>query len=141
MTCLNTNLILLLTEFLGELTMPPIRRKIIDVACLSGSSPSQEESDDDVEEVRVEDGVEEVERYFEPQDDNNGPSDSDESDFAQDVADASEGDDDDEDIEEPPPSSGGEQDKVEPLIKVGDILGKTKDSVREEVLLPAAISR
>ena len=71
-------------------------------------------------------------------------SDSDESDFARDIAHASEdigdiGDDDEEDIEETPPSSGGEQDKVELLIKVGDILGKTKDSVRQEVLLPTAI--
>ena len=121
--------------------MPPIRRKIIDVDCLSESSPYKpkvkEESDDDVEEVRVEVGVDEVESDVEPQDDYNGLSDSDESDFAQDVADASEdigdiGDDDEEDIEETPPSSGGDQDKVEPLIKVDDILGKTKDSVRAE---------
>jgi hypothetical protein len=130
--------------------MPPIRRKIIDVDCLSDSSPYKpkvkEESDDDVEEVRVEVGADEVESDVEPQDDYNGLSDSDESDFAQDVADASEdigdiGDDDEEDIEETPPSSGGAQDKVEPLIKVGDILGKTKDSVRAEVLQPTAISR
>ena len=91
-------------------------------------------------------GADEVESDVEPQDDYNGLSDSDESDFAQDVADASEdigdiGDDDEEDIEETPPSSGGDQDKVEPLIKVGDILGKTKDSVRAEVLQPTAISR
>ena len=94
----------------------------------------------------MEDGVEEVESDVEPQDGYNGLSDSDESHFAQDVADASGdigdiGDDDEEDIEETPPSSGGEHDKVEPLIKVGDILSKTKDSVREEVLLPTVISR
>ena len=70
-------------------------------------------------------GADEVESDVEPQDDYNGLSDSDESDFAQDVADASEdigdiGDDDEQDIEETPPSSGGAQDKVEPLIKVGD---------------------
>ena len=88
----------------------------------------------------MEDGVDEVESDVEPQDDYNGLLDSDESDFARDVADDGEdigdiGDDDEGDIEENPPSSGGEQDKVEPLIKVGDILGKTKDSVRAEVLL------
>ena len=87
-------------------------------------------------------GADEV---VEPQDDYNGLSDSNESDCAQDVADASEdigdiGDDDEEDIEETPPSSGGDQDKVDPWIKVGDILSKTKDSVRAEVLQPAAIS-
>ena len=64
-------------------------------------------------------GADEVESDVEPQDDYNGLSDSDESDFAQDVADAGEdigdiGDDDEEDIEETPPSSGGAQDKVEP---------------------------
>ena len=94
----------------------------------------------------MEDGVDEVESDVETQDYYNGLSDSDESDFAQDVADPSEdiadiGDDDEEDIEEAPPVSGGEHDKVGPLIKVGDILGKTKDSVRAGVLLPTAISR
>ena len=130
--------------------MPPIGRKVIDVDLLNDSSPYKqkvkEQSDDDVDEVRVEDGVEEGESDVEPQDDYNGLSDSDESDFAQDVADASVdigdiGDDDEEDIEEAPRSSGGEQDKVEPFIKVGDILGKTKDSVRGEVLLSTAICR
>ena len=43
-----------------------------------------------MEEVRVDDGVDEVESDVEPQDDHNGLLDSDESDFAQDVADASE---------------------------------------------------
>ena len=62
----------------------------------------------------MDDGVDEVESDVEPQDDYNGLSDSDESDFAQDVADASEdigdiGDDDEEDIEETSPSSGGDQ--------------------------------
>ena len=90
--------------------------------------------------------MDEVDSDVEPQNDYNGLSDFDESDFAQDVADASEdigdiGDDDEEDIEETPPSSGRDQDKVEPLIKVGDILGKTKDSVRAEVLPPTTISR
>ena len=66
-------------------------------------------------------GADEVESDVEPQDDYNGLSDSDASDFAQDVADASEdigdiGDDDEEDIEETPPSSGGDQDKVEPGV-------------------------
>ena len=93
----------------------------------------------------MEDGVDEVESDVQPQDDYNGLSDSDESNFAQDVADATEdigdiSDDDEEDIEETPPSSGGEHDKVEPLIN-GDILGKTNVSVRAEVLLPTAISR
>ena len=125
--------------------MPPIRRKIIDVDSSPYKPKVKEESDDDVEEVRVEDGVDEVESDVQPQDDYNGLSDSDESNFAQDVADATEdigdiSDDDEEDIEETPPSSGGEHDKVEPLIN-GDILGKTNVSVRAEVLLPTAISR
>ena len=123
---------------------------IIDVDWFSDSSPYKqklkEQSDDDVDEVRVEDGVEEGESDVEPQDDHNGLWDSDESDFAQDVADASVdigdiGDDDEEDIEETPRSGGGEQDKVGPFIKVRDILGKTKDSVREEALLSTAICR
>ena len=128
--------------------MPPIRRKTIDVDYLSNSSTYKrkvkEESNDDAEKVRVRDGVEEVEIDVEPQDDDNGLSDFDESDFLQDVADASEDIEDignEEDIEEPPTNSGGEHEKVEPLSKVGDILGKTKDTVREEVLLPTAISR
>ena len=74
--------------------MPPIRRKIIDVDCLSEDSPYKpkikEESDDDGQEVRVQDGVDEVEGDVEPQDDYNRLSDSDESNFAQDVADGSE---------------------------------------------------
>ena len=130
--------------------MLPMRRKIIDVDCLSDSSlykpKVKEESDNDVEIMRIEDGVEEVESDVGPQDDANGLSDSDESDFAQDVADDREdigdtGDDDEEDIEKTTPSSGGEQDRVEASIKVGDIFGKTKDSVREEVLLPIAACR
>ena len=130
--------------------MLPMRRKIIDVDCLSDSSlykpKVKEESDNDVEIMRIEDGVEEVESDVEPQDDANGLSDSDESDFAQDVADDREdiggtGDDDEEDIEKTTPSSGGEQDEVEASIKVGDIFGKTQDSVREEVLLPIAACR
>ena len=124
--------------------MLPIRIKIIDDDCLSDSHPYKpnvkEKSDDDVEEMRVADGVEEVESDVEPQDDYIGLPDSDESDFAQDVADVSEdigdmGDDAEEDIEETCPTSGGEQDKVGLLIKVGDILGKTKDSVETLVLL------
>ena len=112
-----------------------IRKKIIDVGCFSDSSPFKpkvkEESDDDLKEARMENGVEEVEGNVEPQDDDN---DDDELDFAQDVADASEdivniGDDDEEDIEDTPRSGVGERDKVEQLIKIRDILGKTKDSV------------
>ena len=125
------------------------RRRIIDIDLLSDtSSPTplnpklkEEPESNEGEIILVGEHVEDKEvSNVQVQDDDNGLSDSDESDLGQEDIDASTdiadiGDHNDaEDNDHPPESSIGNAKMDESLIKVCDILGKTKDSVRAEVM-------
>ena len=125
------------------------RRRIIDIDLLSDtSSPTplnpklkEEPESDEGEIILVGEHVEDIEvSNVQDQDDDKGLSDSDVSDLGQEDIDASKdigdiGDDDDaDDNDHPPESSIGDAKIDESLIKDRETLGKTKDSVRAEVL-------